>query len=635
MMKSGVFLHVSIAVILMIPAVGVQAAEPDMELKVDFGCPDNPPTFKQGWIPWEIPGGCSGRPHEGVWLNDIGGSGINAYLSSYDDLSMGNLRIGYGDAICNTNYQWQHPGNVQGSSRTFHCPGAPESNIELTFIGPGLTAGEYELKTYHCFPSPIVNMSSITAKGEGVTQLNEVKNISVQQVEDDEQLVPSIIRFYLTGQGPAKIIYEAGDGQFALETGKSSNPVINAFELTRVKPSLRPVDPSPEDKAEFIPSDTKRLSWKPGPPGTIYNVLFAGSAGDLDPESQPDITGLTVPFVDVIEVRRKGLKPNTEYFWRADYVFPDGRIARSDKWSFKTKNPETANQADAEPEGQMQTKLIFKVDLALPMADGVPYPGTAKEGWTIWADPAWYDMYAEGIVTLEDISSSGIDARLTLGYEGMGCLKVKGMRMHSKKGEGPPTGKPDADPICNTWYQCADWASHGGSKYYPSGYVLLAFYNLTAGTYNLFSYHNHWYYCDRYECDCLGLVEYRGAYRANKVEQGAMPRISAMSFADAKKYVDQHEIYREKHFLDSWNKLSKPAGGATGGVRSLKEVYNFTAQHVEHDEQLIPSIIRFKTDGSAVFVMYEAPQDYWDYRDYPGGRAILNAFRLERIIDSK
>jgi hypothetical protein len=51
--------------------------------------------------------------------------------------------------------------------------------------------------------------------------------------------------------------------------------------------------------------------------------------------------------------------------------------------------------------------------------------------------------------------------------------------------------------------------------------------------------------------------------------------------------------------------------------------------------------LTFRVDGgpyvqeidSQVLIIYEAPQDYWDYRDYPGGRGIPNAFRLEQVIN--
>lgn len=272
-------------------------------------------------------------------------------------------------------------------------------------------------------------------------------------------------------------------------------------------------------------------------------------------------------------------------------------------------------------------ELPLQVDLGCP-----ENPATLKPGWTIWAEPKWYDMYADGIKALKNVDGSGVDIRLTVGYDGMGCLKVKGMRMHSKKGNGPPTGIPDADPICNTWFEAADWASHtkGGRRLSPWGNILLAFYGLPAGEYELFSYHNHWYHCDRYECDCLGMVEYRGAYKASRAEQGLMPSIKAMSFAQAQGLYEGFS--KDNEYQDAYNKLSKPAGVATGGVTAIKDAYHVTAQHVSHDEELIPSLIKFRTDGSAVLVIYEAPQDYWDYRDYPGGRAILNGFRLEQVI---
>jgi len=43
----------------------------------------------------------------------------------------------------------------------------------------------------------------------------------------------------------------------------------------------------------------------------------------------------------------------------------------------------------------------------------------------------------------------------------------------------------------------------------------------------------------------------------------------------------------------------------------------------------------FVTDGSPVLVIYEAPKFYIDYRDYPGGRAPLNAFRLIKVQAGK
>lgn len=592
-------------------AGNVCAAEPELVLKVDLGCPKIRFTFKQGWIRWEMPAGCDGRPHEGIWLNDIGGSGINAYLSSHDDLSMGNLRTGYGEAICNTNYQWHHPGNRQGSSRTFRTPGAPASNLELTFIGPGLTAGEYELRTYHCYPVKSVNMASIKVTGYGVTQLNELKDVPIQQVKHDKDLVPSVLRFYVTGQGPAKITYESGQGH-------DSNAVINAFELIRIAPSPRPTNPSPADKAKFVPTDT-RLSWQGGPKGVTYNVIFAGSAGDISPRSEPSIKGLTEPVLDIRKVRPKSLRADAEYFWRADYVFPDGRIARSDKWSFRTKGEDSAGKPSEEVPQATESRLMFKVDLALPIADGVPYPGTAKEGWTIWASPVWWDMYAHDGQWLRNIDGSGVNAYMTLGNNGMGSLKVKGMRMDSKAGDGPPLGMPSADPICNTWYYSADWASHKSVW----GNIVLYFENLPAGTYTLYSYHNFWYNCDRYECDCgPGFVEYRGEYRANRPSQGPMPSIKAMSLP----------AKPPANWLATKDASWVLPKGTGKGVTAIQNVYHFAAQHVEHDEELIPSIVKFKTDGSPVVIIYEAPQDYWDYRDYPGGRAILNAFRLEHVI---
>jgi hypothetical protein len=69
-------------------------------------------------------------------------------------------------------------------------------------------------------------------------------------------------------------------------------------------------------------------------------------------------------------------------------------------------------------------------------------------------------------------------------------------------------------------------------------------------------------------------------------------------------------------------------GGSGKGVKSIANAYNVSATHLNEDYKLSPSVVKFETDGSPVLVVYEAPRDYWDYREYPGGRAILNAFRL-------
>jgi len=254
--------------------------------------------------------------------------------------------------------------------------------------------------------------------------------------------------------------------------------------------------------------------------------------------------------------------------------------------------------------------------LAVPKwGSGEPMQETAKPGWTIWAARPWADLYSHDRQKLENVAGTDVDVWLALGNEGMGCLKAKGMRMYSMAGDGPPAGEPVGAPLCNTWYESADWASYAGRSS-EWGNILLAFENLPAGEYELYSYHNHFYHCDRYEDSCLGIVKYRGRFNQSAAEQGPMPAVRVLPFLP--------------RALPGYDKWGVPKG--TGkGVTAIREARNVTAQHVDEDWKLSPSLVKFRTDGSGVLVIYEAPRDYWDYREYPGGRAILNAFRLIRV----
>ena len=107
----------------------------------------------------------------------------------------------------------------------------------------------------------------------------------------------------------------------------------------------------------------------------------------------------------------------------------------------------------------------LKVDLALlkPGSGGEIDEGTAKEGWIIWAwtdDEEFHDLQK-----YENLGGTGIEVRLSLSREGKGAL--------GKSIDG-------AEPICNTFYHDFD---------YDAGDVLLGFYNIPAGQYELFGYH--------------------------------------------------------------------------------------------------------------------------------------------------
>jgi len=347
--------------------------------------------------------------------------------------------------------------------------------------------------------------------------------------------------------------------------------------------------PHPLDTAINVPLDIK-LKWKSGYAAKKHKVYFGTNPQAVSDYAQPVYTGTTTeyspPKIDKV----------TTYYWRVDEIY-ENQTVKGDIWQFLT-------------EGTLQ----LQVDLAVTKwQSSQPIPETAKPGWTIWAAPAWADLYSHDGQKLQNAGDTPIDFHLTIGYEGMGCLKTKGLRMYSKAGSGPPAGKVQGQPLCNTWLESADWASYGTGVSGSWGNILLVISDLPAGTYELYSYHNHFYHCDRYEDSCLGKVKYHGGFYKTADEQGPMPaiRVTALPPEPPTGY-------------DHWG--LKPGPGK--GVKSIANAHNVSATHLDDDCKLSPSMVKFETDGSPVLVIYEAPRDYWDYREYPGGRAILNAFRL-------
>ncbi|HUW18782.1 MAG TPA: Calx-beta domain-containing protein [Sedimentisphaerales bacterium] len=246
---------------------------------------------------------------------------------------------------------------------------------------------------------------------------------------------------------------------------------------------------------------------------------------------------------------------------------------------------------------------------------------TAKPGWWHWATGRWADMYAhdcawacEQFPCPDGIDGTGITAAVTLILEGDLGMKVAGLT-GALGGGVCPTGSPIYEPICNTWLQCIDWPE------IEWGSIQLVFHNLPAGEWELYSYHNH-FGCYREDpgeytpvtCDCL----------CNPAPP--MPEVRAMSCKAARELPYQQ--------IDSWSKLFPGIDWTNGpwpeGVVSLLEAYNVQPQQVTTDAELVPSLIRFTTDGSPVLVLYKAgccePDPVRPTR--VGGRGILNAFEL-------
>ncbi|MHC4214784.1 MAG: hypothetical protein ACYSWP_15590 [Planctomycetota bacterium] len=68
-----------------------------------------------------------------------------------------------------------------------------------------------------------------------------------------------------------------------------------------------------------------------------------------------------------------------------------------------------------------------------------------------------------------------------------------------------------------------------------------------------------------------------------------------------------------------------------GNITTNWAANNVKCQQVKKDEDLVPSIMKFETDGSAVHVVYQSGcciADGVRKSRYDGARAILNAFEL-------
>jgi hypothetical protein len=317
------------------------------------------------------------------------------------------------------------------------------------------------------------------------------------------------------------------------------------------------------------------------------------------------------------------LKGGVYYYWRIDEKGPAG-IAKGDIWSFRTRGP----------------NLILQVDLAVPTCDRKDvWQGTAKPGWTTWADKRWADMYMHDGVWFPSwkdpaaytagIEGTGVKAFLSTGSEGQLGIGAKGICRDNLGGGGCPRGKAQGDPIANTWAYAVDWAGP------YAGDIILVFKDLPAGVYELHSYHNHWEPCKQstrncLDCDC-GMPP-MPSITANPLP--ARPEEGSLS-GETEELLFQD---RSDNILGRYRWKLPPGTGK--GVTAIKNAYNVAPQHVLSDEELVPSMLKFSTDGSDVLIIYEADRSKPLYPDCArkgreGARGILNAFELVCISRTK
>jgi hypothetical protein len=250
---------------------------------------------------------------------------------------------------------------------------------------------------------------------------------------------------------------------------------------------------------------------------------------------------------------------------------------------------------------------------------------TAKPGWWLWATGRWADMYAhdcawacEQFPCPGGIDGTGITAAVTLILEGDLGMKVSGLT-GGLGGGVCPTGSPIYEPICNSWLQCIDWPE------FEWGSIQLVLHDVPPGEYELYSYHNH-FGCYRepqgeytpVPCDCIC------------DPAPPMPVIRAMSCKESRELPYQSS--------DAWTKLFPGIDWTNGpwpeGVVDIQDACNVQPQQVTTDAELVPSLIKFSTDGSPVLIFYKSgccePDPVRPSR--VGGRAILNAFELVQVV---
>ena len=367
-------------------------------------------------------------------------------------------------------------------------------------------------------------------------------------------------------------------------------------------------NPTPDPLLKKVDTNTK-LTWKAGSLAKSHDVYFG-----TDPNEVKRANVNSPAFRKNLPIGSEtfdpgALKEGTYYYWRVDENCAAG-VAKGDVWQFRTKGG----------------GLVLQVDLAVKTCDKQAfYPGLAKPGWTIWAADAWTDMYmhdfqvfprkADGSLDGAGIDGSGVTLWMSTGNEGQLGIGAKGICRNNLGGGGCPKGTAQGDPIANSWAYGVDWVGP------YAGDILLVFRGLPAGVYELHSYHNFWEPCKQktrncLDCDC------------------GMPPMPSVTANPLPVKQDKSNQDRSDNILKDYKVTLPPGTGK--GVKAIQNAFNVAPQHVYSDNELVPSVIIFSTDGSEVLVIYQADRTEPLYPDCArkgreGARGILNAFELIQL----
>jgi len=224
--------------------------------------------------------------------------------------------------------------------------------------------------------------------------------------------------------------------------------------------------------------------------------------------------------------------------------------------------------------GGRASAFYLPVDIAYPLNNPLDptyvarHQATSKSGWFIWAAPRWSDMWRHDGVW----AGTNVDGPIEGGLNGTGVnihLKTSPQDGHTAhrvygltlQGDGVlPTGTVQGEPLANSYL-----TDHGGSRDF-----IMTITDLPAGTYYLLSYHSD---------PCFYSPDVNQIASITVEGDGVVPISSA------------HHVPIQRTILDS---------------------------------ELIPSEVRFSTDGTGdVVVTYETAT---------GGKPVLNGFIITTAL---
>ena len=397
--------------------------------------------------------------------------------------------------------------------------------------------------------------------------------------------------------------------KLSLQKGGNANGVLKGEVWRFSSIAGQAENPTPCPTLKNVDTNIK-LTWEASSLAKSHDVYFGD---DLDKvanatkgsKAHKGTLGLGKEILDPGK-----LEEGKYYYWRVDENCAAG-TAKGDVWTFRTKGG----------------GLVIQVDLAVKTCDNSKlYPGLAKPGWTIWASPAWTDMYmhdyqvfplkADGSFDPAGINGTGVTLWFTTGNEGQLGIGAKGICRDNLGGGGCPSGTAEGDPICNSWAYGVDWVGP------YAGDLLLVIRGLPAGVYEMNSYHNFWEPCTQKTRNCLDCV----------CGMPPMPSVTANPLPERLVSLDANGV----PLPGKQNYKAMLPVGTGKGVKSIQNAYNVAPQHVYKDSELVPSVIKFSTDGSDVLVIYQADRSEPLYPDCArkgreGARGILNAFELIQL----